>query len=51
MASAHLNYRLHHNSSQPALPQAVVLESTGGQYCYAFRPEQEPALKSMPYWN
>lgn len=51
MASAHLNYRLHRSPNKPELPQAMVLESTGGQYCYAFRPGQEATLKSTPFWN
>jgi hypothetical protein len=32
-------------------PKAMVLESTGGQYCYAFRPTQEAQLKSTAYWD
>lgn len=51
MASAHLNYKLHRSPNKPELPQAMVLESTGGQYCYAFRPSQETALKTTPFWN
>ena len=49
MVSEHLNHLLQRNSTH--VPKAVVLESTGGQYCYAFRPEQEPQLKGTAYWN
>ena len=36
MASNHLNFLLQRNRSAH-LPKAMVMESNGGQYCYAFR--------------
>ena len=65
MVSEHLNYLLYHqqqqNSSSAAaaaasdrphhLPKGMVLESNGGSYCYAFRPQQEDQLKATPFWS
>jgi hypothetical protein len=50
MISQHLNYLLQRNSSDH-MPKAMVMEANGGQYCYAFRPEQKPELELSPYWN
>ena len=50
MASGHLNYLLQHNVSGH-VPKAMVLESNGGSYCYAFRPDQQAQLQSTQYWS
>ena len=47
--SQHLNYRLQRRMAPPA---ALVLEATGGQYCYAFAPDQLKRLQAdTPYWK
>jgi hypothetical protein len=51
MVSEHLNYLLQHDASTTHIPQAMILESNGGSYCYAFRPWQEAELQSTPYWS
>lgn len=51
MVSGHLNYLLQYNSSSTHFPRAMVFESNGGSYCYAFRPQQEAELKLTPYWS
>lgn len=51
MVSEHLNYLLQYSSSTAHIPRAMVLESNGGSYCYAFRPWQEAELKSTAYWS
>ena len=51
MVSEHLNYFLQYSSSTAHIPRAMVLESNGGSYCYAFRPWQEAELKSTAYWS
>ena len=62
MVSQHVNYLLRRDKvkqslSRPRrtadahLPRAMVLESNGGQYCYAFRPAQEAVLQSTPFWK
>ena len=48
MVSGHLNFLLQETQKNTSshLPAAMVLESNGGQYCYAFRP-----YVSQPQYN
>jgi hypothetical protein len=49
MVSQHLNYLL--KRAVAHLPMAMVLEATGGQYCFAFSTLGMPLLHSTQYWR
>jgi hypothetical protein len=50
MVSQHLSYLLQRNATAH-VPKALVLEASGGQYCYAFSPNKLPLLRNTTYWN